>query len=486
MDTNCAVTEPEVEYVLNRYASAFYRKYRSSLHSMGADSDDVHQQIRLVYLSAQCQTDEPHLSKNILYARLVDWLRSELHSRAGSHRRVAFEEAMLDELGYEHEYDAPMLRKKLQDLMQHTDARTAFVVRKVLEHHTLKEIGTMIRVNESRVSQIMTKFVTFSRRALRVTAVIGVMIAWPYAQAFPADGEPGREPSISNLTAASGKSYVAHASGLQAGSVAYTDRAYTFTTVPANMKGAGYIQTAMEDKAATTPGFLRFEVNQPVTVYVAHDSRITTKPAWLSTFSDTGQDLALSGHGDPFRLYAQAFPAGTITLGGNAGSGRYSMYSVIIQPEGSGSSPGEDGSPATSTPPAGETVTESALEEPKSQGITACHSLAWDAPEQATDLRGYYIYVSKDGIELPKVEIPSTDTTISCEKLGLTEGSTYVVSATAFNSSGKESEHSNQLTLNWPIGESEPDLIAPARPNTLCFDVSIGETRMKICQEKGV
>lgn len=145
--------------------------------------------------------------------------------------------------------------------------------------------------------------------------------------------------TISNVAVTSGKSYVAHASGLQAGGVAFIDRAYTFTTVPANVQGAGYIQTANEDKAATTEGFLRFEVNQSVTVYVAHDSRITTKPAWLSTFADTGQDLTLSGHGDPFQLFAQSFPAGTITLGGNASGGGYSMYFVIVQPAGHASLP---------------------------------------------------------------------------------------------------------------------------------------------------
>jgi hypothetical protein len=135
--------------------------------------------------------------------------------------------------------------------------------------------------------------------------------------------------TISNLTVASGKPYVI-ASGLQIGSLVYIDRTYTFTTVPASLQGALYIQPANDDKTATTTNFLSFEVNEPVTVYVAYDSRISPKPAWLTTFTDTGEDLTLSNHSQPFDLLAQTFAAGPITLGGNTGG--YSMYSVVVKP----------------------------------------------------------------------------------------------------------------------------------------------------------
>ena len=134
--------------------------------------------------------------------------------------------------------------------------------------------------------------------------------------------------TISNLIVASGQSYVVPAAGLRAGSRVYTDRSFTFTTVPANVEGAAFIQTANNDKAATNSGFLSFHVNQPVTVYVAHDVRITSKPSWLGTFTDTGKDLVTSDAILP--LFARAFPVGTITLGGNGGSDM-SMYSVIVQ-----------------------------------------------------------------------------------------------------------------------------------------------------------
>ena len=135
-----------------------------------------------------------------------------------------------------------------------------------------------------------------------------------------------------NLTVASGQSYVVPASGLQVGSTVYRDRSYTFTTVPASLQGAAYIQTANTDKAATNAAFLSFHVNQPVTVYVAHDVRITPKPSWLTTFTNTGQNLVTSD--TTLRLFARSFPGGTITLGGNASGGGSSMYSVIVQPQG--------------------------------------------------------------------------------------------------------------------------------------------------------
>ena len=137
--------------------------------------------------------------------------------------------------------------------------------------------------------------------------------------------------SISNLTVASGAAYGVSAAGLQAGGTVYRDRAYTFTTVPPSVQGATYIQTANNDKAATTAVFLRFTVNQPVSVTVAYDVRLTPIPSWLNSFTDTGKNLVTSD--TTLHLYARAFPAGTITLGGNASGGSSgSMYSVIVQP----------------------------------------------------------------------------------------------------------------------------------------------------------
>ncbi|MDT3778237.1 Ig-like domain-containing protein [Nitrospira sp. MA-1] len=168
------------------------------------------------------------------------------------------------------------------------------------------------------------------------------------SNASPPPAPPPSSPlNISNLAVSSGKAYVLPTSGLQAGATVYIDRAYTFATVPTLVQGATYIRTANDDKAATNTAFLSFTVNQPVSVYVAHGDRITSKPSWLSTFTDTGTNLVTSDA--TFSLFVRSFPAGTITLGGNASGGCCSMYSVSIKPEGGNAPPAGDTTPPTVT-----------------------------------------------------------------------------------------------------------------------------------------
>jgi hypothetical protein len=73
-------------------------------------------------------------------------------------------------------------------------------------------------------------------------------------------------------------------------------------------------------------------VNQDVRVYVTHDNRISTKPSWLQSFTDTSDTIVNSD--STFGVFAKDFSAGTITLGGNEGGGNSSMYTVIIAGQG--------------------------------------------------------------------------------------------------------------------------------------------------------
>jgi PKD repeat protein len=133
---------------------------------------------------------------------------------------------------------------------------------------------------------------------------------------------------ISNLKVASSKTYQIVDNGLQKGAKAYVDRKYKYSTVPASLQGSTYIMTANNDKRAKAASFLSFVVNQDVTVYVAHDDRITTKPSWLGSFADTGDNLVTTD--TPLSVFVRNYPAGTITLGGNKGSRGNSMYTVVI------------------------------------------------------------------------------------------------------------------------------------------------------------
>jgi len=175
---------------------------------------------------------------------------------------------------------------------------------------------------------------------------------------------------ISNLNVASGRVYEVVQDGLQVGALVYTDRSFTYSSIPASLEGATYIKTANDDKASSGSSFLSFDVNQDVTVYVAHDNRFTTKPSWMASFADTGADIVTTDK--PFSLFKKDFVAGTITLGGNTadGSGNKSMYSVVITAQA-----------LTPTPPPPPPISEAAC---NASGVLFCDSFesgdysAWD------------------------------------------------------------------------------------------------------------
>jgi len=137
--------------------------------------------------------------------------------------------------------------------------------------------------------------------------------------------------SITNLTVGSSLAYEVVQNGLENGALAYIDRSYAYSSVPALVNAATYIKTANDDKTSTGASFLAFDVDRAVGVYVAHDDRIATKPSWLSSFGDAGEVLMIGGQ--TYRLWQKNFPAGTVALGGNGGTGNSSMYTVILVPQ---------------------------------------------------------------------------------------------------------------------------------------------------------
>ena len=116
---------------------------------------------------------------------------------------------------------------------------------------------------------------------------------------------------ITNLNVANGKAYQIVVGGLQNGAMVYIDRKYKYRVVPASLQSSTYIKTANDDKASNGASFLTFEVNQDVTVYVAHDDRITTKPSWLSSFTDTGDNLVTTDT-TVNRLNTVSFPRSSV------------------------------------------------------------------------------------------------------------------------------------------------------------------------------
>ncbi len=140
--------------------------------------------------------------------------------------------------------------------------------------------------------------------------------------------------SISNLSVNNGQSYEIVQNGLADGALVYIDRSYTYTGVHPVLTGATYIKTANDDKNLSVTNFLSFNVNQAITLYLAHDDRVSLKPAWMASYTDTGQNVLINN--DPHSLWTQDFPAGTLVLGGNTAVGSSNMYTVIIVPQGTG------------------------------------------------------------------------------------------------------------------------------------------------------
>jgi hypothetical protein len=137
---------------------------------------------------------------------------------------------------------------------------------------------------------------------------------------------PSATLEVTNLSAISGEPYQTHG-GLEDGNRVYIDRTYSYGDLPSGLRGCIYIMTANDDKYATNERFLSFQVNRPVTVYIAHDNRIISKPAWLEKFTDTGLDLSSDV---PMSIFARRFAAGTLTIGGNGGSRESSMYTIAL------------------------------------------------------------------------------------------------------------------------------------------------------------
>ncbi len=172
-----------------------------------------------------------------------------------------------------------------------------------------------------------------------VLALLGLVLVFVSKSIRPS---AQTQPIVSNLNVTTSREYTV--GELKVGASAFVDNtSYYFTQVPSFLAGATYIKTANDDKCLPDPSkfVLRFDVNRPVTIYIAHDDRYATKPMWMLDFTLTQESININLPGAEtgrYALYARDYPAGTITLGGNIDGdcrveGNYGMYSVIIVPQ---------------------------------------------------------------------------------------------------------------------------------------------------------
>ena len=143
------------------------------------------------------------------------------------------------------------------------------------------------------------------------------------------DSEWGNRLFAYGLKTKSKVEYTVQNQALQNGATVYSDRAYTYSSVPNELSGASIIQTANNDKKSTAEDFIRFAINIPAEVYIAFDKRAKA-PSWLtSQFKKTDLMVKISEKSE-YLIYKANFPAGNVTLGG-AESRRSSMYHVFLK-----------------------------------------------------------------------------------------------------------------------------------------------------------
>ena len=106
--------------------------------------------------------------------------------------------------------------------------------------------------------------------------------------------------------------------------------------------------------------------------------------------------------------------------------------------------------------------------------ITSCDKAHWQANSES-DLAGYRLYISKNGVVLPFVTVAKDQTSILCSTLGIVEDGEYLVAITAFDTSNNESTRTVANGLKWP------DLTAPTPPSGWCWDVTVNGEPKKLC-----
>ncbi|MFW8600177.1 PKD domain-containing protein [Desulfobacterota bacterium M19] len=125
-------------------------------------------------------------------------------------------------------------------------------------------------------------------------------------------------------------------SALNIGDTTYVDRSYTITGMSDELKGLKGIETANDDKHNNSSAFMKFNINQNATLYVAYDSRATVYPSWLTkdfvrtSLSIETTDAVLSH----FSIWKKSVLGGTVTLPGNMNGspvGVKTNYFVLIK-----------------------------------------------------------------------------------------------------------------------------------------------------------
>ena len=116
--------------------------------------------------------------------------------------------------------------------------------------------------------------------------------------------------------------------GFSAGDKVYTDRDFTYYSIPEMFKGAELIQTNCDGKF-TESDQAQFIAAKNMTVYAAVDSRVESIPNWLAEWQKTS--IRMTASNDViFEVYSRCVRAGEkVTLGTNGQSSYCVNYTAL-------------------------------------------------------------------------------------------------------------------------------------------------------------
>ncbi|WP_213462605.1 GDSL-type esterase/lipase family protein [Thiocapsa sp.] len=125
---------------------------------------------------------------------------------------------------------------------------------------------------------------------------------------------------------------------LEIGNPYQLDTDFRLVSVPSELDRGRWIMLPNADIGNSANGYLSFEVDRDVDVYIAYDSAATALPPWLVSFDPTSATVVTSNPiAGSLRLYRKTVTASSsapvlITLGGNTGSmtGANTNYVVIV------------------------------------------------------------------------------------------------------------------------------------------------------------
>ncbi len=119
---------------------------------------------------------------------------------------------------------------------------------------------------------------------------------------------------------------------VQIGDQQYGDRTYTFTSIPDELLGSTWIQTANNSKSYAEDTLAIYVAPSDMDVYVAHKNDIIIKPQWLSKYTNTHQTVINSEKSNKyFTLFVNSVSKGdTIFMGNNGSDSEQGMYSVFL------------------------------------------------------------------------------------------------------------------------------------------------------------